>query len=433
MKIQYKVILKIINTEWNNSYYFISFISVTIANSSDKTNIEIKVKHQRMLKKSKDKNKWLNTFDLQRDLLKRSWSNNSYLKNKRYIGAISYKTHLYVYILLFSFWWIAKIWNQILQVERSISLNDSRLSNIAHIVIDILHTICSAIPLFCPCYKYNEKIIDSTNFNGDEFVFISLLQYILLSLALIIIHRFLLLGIKELRSWIKFIKLLILFYSFWFIWRNYAISFILKVGAINLLFIMNISWNIISKKTVTEDLLTVTLKFILYAISPTILIKNNYYKWLEIRDLITCLPSLRVDVSNMKSYNFYDSIKINQQRLIIQIVMILILFLQKKYGSLFFLPSWFRTKIYESMAKDIRQFSQTEIEKSWTFWTNLLWQRELIYSDDSDQDLNTTNSRVLYETKWGLIYHHRCFFKSLTGFPNCPHWGYTIPKDEWDD
>ena len=77
--------------------------------------------------------------------------------------------------------------------------------------------------------------------------------------------------------------------------------------------------------------------------------------------------------------------------------------------------------------------SQAEVEKSWIFWTNSLWQTELIYSDLWNEIQKNGKIRSLLETKWRFVYHRRWFYKSLVIFPNCHHCGCRIPKDGWDD
>ena len=136
-------------------------------------------------KKFKDLFKWFNKFDLRRDLLKQSWTNYPNFHSKKRQKYVSYELHFYIYVLLFNIWWIAKIVNQISHVENSLSFNDSRLSNIMSIVNDILHTFYTAIPLFCPIYKYweknFEKIDNSVGIKEDEYIFAFLSIYILLA------------------------------------------------------------------------------------------------------------------------------------------------------------------------------------------------------------------------------------------------------------
>ena len=188
-----------------------------------------------------------------------------------------------------------------------------------------------------------------------------------------------------------------------------------------------------SKKTVTEDFLTAPIKFIIHAMSPTISIQHFYFQWLNIRDFIGCFTNFRIYISTSKSEDILNLILSNQKSLWIQSTLICILLFQKKNGSLFFLPSWLRTKIYENMARDIIVMSQTEIERPWMFWTNSLWQRELFYSDNFNKVIDKASKRIFYETKWGLIYHQKCFFRAFIDYPVCSHWGFTIPKDGWDD
>ena len=352
------------------------------------------------IKEFKNLYKCFNKFDIQRDLLKQSWTNYPNFHNKRRQQFTSYEFHFYIYVLLFNICWIAKVCNQISHVEDSISFNDSRLSNIISIVNDICHTFYTAIPLFCPLYKYWEKRFERIDNSGgvkdDEYVFAFLSIYILLAFVFIIIQRFLLLGQEELRSWIKFIKLIFILFIFLAIWKNHILDIVIKIGFPNCLFIMNIIWNIMSKKAVTEDFLTAPIKFMLHAISPTIYIKNYYCRWLDMRDFIGCFTFFRIYVSTTKSEDLHSLMVLNQQSLWIQSSIICILILQKKHGSLFFLPSWLRTKIYENMKRDIIKMSQIETERPWMYWTNVLWQRELFYSDNFDKVMDEASSKKYF-------------------------------------
>ena len=73
------------------------------------------------------------------------------------------------------------------------------------------------------------------------------------------------------------------------------------------------------------------------------------------------------------------------------------------------------------------------INRAWHYWVNLLWQRELNYSDNCNEELNVNDSNLFYETEWGYVYHSRWFYKYLKSFKNCPDWRNILPKDGWDD
>ena len=431
-------ILQFFDLKRNYSYWFASSSSVLKADEFSSNRLKLKTKEILLKHSIKEfKNICFNKFDLQRDLLKQSWTNCANFNNKRRQIFTSYEFHFFIYFLLFNICWIAKVCNQISHVEDSISFNDSRLSDVISIVNDICHTFYTAIPLFCPLYKYWEKRFEridySSGIKDDEYIFAFLSIYIILAFVFIIIERFVLLGQEELKSWIKFIKLVLILIIFWAIWRNYILDIVINIGIPNCFFIMNIVWNIMSKKTVTEDFLTAPIKFMLHAISPAISIKNYYCQWLDISDFKRYFTYFRIYTSTSKLEDLSKLMVLNKQNLWIQSVMICILLLQKKHGSLFFLPSWLRTKIYENMKRDITKMSQAEIESPWMYWTNLLWQRELFYTDNFDKMMDEASSRILYETKWGLIYHQKCFYKILMDYPTCSHWGCTIPKDGWDD
>ena len=111
----------------------------------------------------------------------------------------------------------------------------------------------------------------------------------------------------------------------------------------------------------------------------------------------------------------------------------IILFIQKKYGSLFFLPPWLRSKRYENMKRDLRMIEQEHIDKLWHLCLNPLWQNELYYLNSYNKVTEASDSKVYYETKWGFPYHPKWFYLYINSFQNCSHWEWKIPKDGWDD
>ena len=129
-------------------------------------------------------------------------------------------------------------------------------------------------------------------------------------------------------------------------------------------------------------------------------------------------------ISNPYNYIFQNSSTL---------IILFILLLQKKYGSLFFLPSWLRAMKYDRMVRSIREMSTEEIEKPWQLWLNPLRQVELYYSNNWTKITKSSNTLEFYETKWGHVYHQNCLLMSLEIFSNCPHWSSKIPKNGFDD
>ena len=300
------------------------------------------------------------------------------------------------------------------------------------ITSDILHTIYTAIPLLFYYYKCKEE--NATNSSRyDEYVLIFFSAYILLTFAFIIVVRILIIEKNELKVWIKFIKLCFFSILFWLVIKEYALMDIFKLGVPNCLLIMSFLWNILSKKTVTEFWFTFLIKLILDILTHITLITNYHWDWLSIGNFIKYFSYFSSYIFTQNSRNIIESDIANHLSIFIQIIMIWILLLQKKYGSLFFLPSWFRTKIYGNMERDITKTSHTDIERCWMFWTNPIWKIELCYTKNFDKLSKEANSNIFYETKWGLVYHRKWFYESLKSYPNCPHWDIKIPIDSWDD
>ena len=160
----------------------------------------------------------------------------------------------------------------------------------------------------------------------------------------------------------------------------------------------------------------------LNSLVPIVLIEHFNRKWSRLKAFLEYFPCFGQYTITKNSGDTMELVMINQKIILIQIFLIFILLLQKKYGSLFFLPSWFRIKIYENMERDLRKMPQTEIERAWMFWTNLLWEEELSYAKDWEKVLNEISFKVFYETKWGYVYHQKWFYESLINYQNCPHW-----------
>ena len=75
----------------------------------------------------------------------------------------------------------------------------------------------------------------------------------------------------------------------YFIWGDYAVNFALKLGIPNWLLASNIIWNIISKKTVTEDWKTAWIKLLLYSMNPIDSISNCNCQLSIFNDFSNCL------------------------------------------------------------------------------------------------------------------------------------------------
>ena len=168
--------------------------------------------------------------------------------------------------------------------------------------------------------------------------------------------------------------------------------------------------------------MTFLIKLVLNSLALIVLNENYHWKWSILKAFLEYFPWFRHYTITQNSGDTIESVTTNLQIILIQILLICILLLQNKYGSLFFLPSWFRSKIYDNMVRDFRKLPQTEIEKAWMFWTNLLWEQELSYAKGWEKVLNEINFKVFYETKWGFVYHQKWFYESLINYPNCPHW-----------
>ena len=94
-----------------------------------------------------ERNQCFSVFDHPKNKLNRSLKNqNKYLLNRSEV--VSFQFQFYLYIILFNFCCLEIIWNQISHVENSVSLQDSRLSNIMQLAIDICHTLFTMIPFF---------------------------------------------------------------------------------------------------------------------------------------------------------------------------------------------------------------------------------------------------------------------------------------------
>ena len=134
---------------------------------------------------------------------------------------------------------------------------------------------------------WDEKIMYSSKLSKyDEYLFSFWSIYILSIFVCIAIQKIMIIEKDKLKLWIKFTKFCIFWILFWLIKTDYALIFIFKLGVPNWLLIMNIIWNIISKKTVTEIWITFSLKLLINSMIPTILIDNYHWQWSWIKDFI---------------------------------------------------------------------------------------------------------------------------------------------------
>ena len=270
----------------------------------------------------------------------------------------------------------------------------------------------------------------SKKMNGHMTLF-QLLYYCNLHLLVFIVYCYL--EVIKIKSWYRFIEVSFILCIAYFIWRSYIFTIILRFGILNLLFMLNILWNIIGRKTATEDWKTATVKLLMYNITPVTSINNLNWEWSEFIDFVKCLTNLELHKNAIASEILNYSIKIRTQNLLTQIALMIILFSQKKYGSSFFLPLWLRSKRYKNMMRDVSMIKRENIDRLWHLCANTLWQSELFYSDNCDKSINASYSKVYYETKWGYVYHSKWFYMYINSFTNCSHCNYMISNDEWDD
>ena len=176
---------------------------------------------------------WYTIFDISKFEHHKSWINSEYRDVKSKTVIMYYQLQYYLYVFLFNFWCLTMICNQISHVDDSISSNDSRLSNIAHLVIDICHTLFTVIPFFWPLYKYYEaeigEMANSTNFEDNQYVFGFMSIYILWAFAFIALQRLLLLRREELKAWHIFIKNTYIFKSSVFYMRRLCSKLCFKI------------------------------------------------------------------------------------------------------------------------------------------------------------------------------------------------------------
>ena len=195
---------------------------------------------------------------------------------------IYWQLQYYKYIMLFLVWSWVIIWNQIFHIQKWLRLNETHLSFVSHLALDICHTLFYSIPLFYPLRKYYiEKSGDfeeGANFENEKNFFELLLVYIFTAFALVICQRVLYFKFKEIYWWFK---LLILFWTIYFalgIFKVNLFIWILKFGVPNSLLFCSIIWNIISRKTVCESWRSIFWKLLLFYVSPMTQHNNFYIK-----------------------------------------------------------------------------------------------------------------------------------------------------------
>ena len=195
-----------------------------------------------------------------------------YFKSTKKVYLSYLKFQYIIYNVLFLFWSIAIIWNQINQLEKWIRLNETHLSFVFHLVLDIFHTLFYSIPMLYPLYKdYKEKFGDFKYYarlEDDRSYFKFLLVLFFLFIAFFICQRVLYFKFKEILWWFK---LLILFWTIYFalgIFNFNLFIWISKFGVPNSLLFCWIIWNIISRRTACESSRSIFWKLLLFYVSP---------------------------------------------------------------------------------------------------------------------------------------------------------------------
>ena len=323
---------------------FISF-STTLTNTAENQSLLTNIQGKIQIKWVENINIWYNMFSPKNYFHNSSLKNVKINKNEYIISPLFY---FYTYIVLFYIWCLTKFLNLMWHIRNSVSLNDYRLSDIMSLIIDINHTAYTAIPLFFPpkkCWKDIMRKDNAMPTDNDETFIYALFSIFILFMCAIIFFQSIIMLREKMKTWIKFIKFLLIWNLIWFVFRDYMIIAIVKFGVPNSLLLMNIVWNIISRKAVTGEWITFSIKILLTIFTPIISISNYRWQWSAIKDFTKYYAIFRISRINFKEGEYEKLVVQTHQSLFLQIIMICILLLQKKYGSLFFLPSWLRTKV----------------------------------------------------------------------------------------
>ena len=227
-----KIWIKILS-QWSSLNYCLKWIfwsfkkfSKDFMDCSAKFNLWNKILVKNYMKRFEDFRTCFNIFSSQKYLLNKIWDNIQYFKHKKNTSIISYQIYFHIYAYLFSWWCLAKIYNQIWHAGNLTVINDTRLSDIMFMISDIFHAIYTTIPFFFHHLRCREEsIMDSSKLSrNDEYLFSFWSIYILSLFAFIMVQKFLIIIKEGLQILIKFAKFWIILTLFYLIKKDYVLS-----------------------------------------------------------------------------------------------------------------------------------------------------------------------------------------------------------------
>ena len=126
-------------------------------------------------------------------------------------------------------------------------------------------------------------------------------------------------------------------------------------------------------------------------------------------------------------FEFKSSPKWGLTLLFIHWLSIVILLLQRKYGSRFFIPKYFKNKSdyqYQSLSNDVEQ----DADKDWAIWLNHLSENQ-----GTDEEHRDNYSKIYMRTPWGHNFHPSWLKTWMNQKLECPFCRTQIPAIDSDD
>ena len=174
------------------------------------------------------------------------------------------------------------------------------------------------------------------------------------------------------------------------------------------IYFINIALNIIGRSWVSDHPSSIVLKSLFIGIYPFTKLGPNL--WVE-------------GYNKAWLINYF----------IFQSIQIIIISLQWRYGSLFFLPGKCRKKTYDIYVKQLVGCEDSQNIRC-NFWTNSLLDPELNYSDTIKSFGYSSFEKLTYfELPWTHKFHPNWILQKLDEKQSCPVWDFIVPKNMYLD
>lgn len=172
---------------------------------------------------------------------------------------------------------------------------------------------------------------------------------------------------------------------------------------------VNILWNAIAKKTISDSPLSIWFNGVFLGLYPMTFLG----------------PSMWIDGFDAQWLFTF---------VMLQTTILFVITLQLRFGSRFFLPSRFRTTIYDRFRWSLRDSKVLENDDECNLCMNALYEPALEYSDSVNTSVyHSVEQETYYVLPWNHKFHPTCILKRLDVELKCPKWSKAVPENRFLD